>query len=38
MDYVRSGCFSGLVCLVCFFRLSGLGNSLTCFFRGEVGG
>ena len=24
MDYVRSGCFNGLVCLVCFFRQGGL--------------
>ena len=35
MDYVRSGCFNGLVRLVCFFRLGGSGLFTNLFFSGR---
>ena len=37
MDYVRSGCFNGLIYLVCCFFSDWVvwGNSLTYFFRGK---
>ena len=36
MDYVRSGCSNGLVCLVFFFRLGGLGLFTNLFSLGDA--